>query len=215
MDTFFCLHQTAMKDSVIPIERVFLLSNWCNRHVWQEVNWEQVLLCSCFSYEHLNPKLLNKRWVFWHPVLNKNFWFLWFYINYINCYILKSIHAKIIKYIWKFIRIVLAFHFWTFCWLKTKYYLTRWESVFESWWNSGAPQLFLIKKKLGGLDIHKNCNTNCFHMLFSSVTWNNIKTFISGNDMLVFLALPGALMDGVHYFLDQTVFRRIFTIIFG
>ena len=32
--------------------------------------------------------------------------------------------------------------------------------------------------------MHKNCNTNCFHMLFSSVTQNNIKTFISGNDML-------------------------------
>ena len=34
----------------------------------------------------------------------------------------------------------------------------------------------------------KNCNKNCFHMLFSSVTWNNIKTFISGNDVLGFLA---------------------------
>ena len=60
------------------------------------------------------------------------------------------------------------------------------------------------------MDIHNNCKTNCFHMLFSSITWNNIKNFISGNDMLGFVALPGALVGGVCHFLDQTAFHRIF-----
>ena len=46
-------------------------------------------------------------------------------------------------------------------------------------------------------------------MLFSSVTWNNIKTFISGNDMQGFLALPGALVGVVCHFLDRILFRRI------
>ena len=50
-------------------------------------------------------------------------------------------------------------------------------------------------------------------MLFKSVAWNNIKIFISGNDMLGFLALPWALVGGVHHLLDRTVFRRIFVII--
>ena len=87
-----------------------------------------------------------------------------------------------------------------------KYHLIRWESRFESRY----PTAFLDKKRSWEDWISiKKCNKSCFHMLFSSITWNNIKTFISGNDMLGFLALPGALVGGIRHFLDQTATKTL------
>ena len=89
----------------------------------------------------------------------------------LNCHILRSSQARIGKYIWIFIRIVLAFHFWTFYWLKSNYYLTRWEPRRESLWNFRCAETLLDKRRswevwISIKIIMKTVFTCYFHQLF-------------------------------------------------
>ena len=118
---------------------------------------------------HLTLKLLKKKKGFSGTQCWIKFLIFMIFINYINCYILKSIHAKIIENIWKFIRIVLVFNSEPFAGLKPS--ITRPGENPCS--NPGGIQVrhnfsWLKKKKLRGLNIHKNWNTNCFHVIFIS-----------------------------------------------